>query len=285
MTAQIVFNVMVGSKTSKAFIFSKCRGDDFNQNISIDVQQVQAKAFDELMLNAYILGETDIKKPWVICVHGYNGVPKTVFEYADHFRNLKFNVLVPELRGHGKSKGKYIGLSYLDRYDINSWIEWILKEHPNAEIILFGVSMGGASIAMCCEYNNIDNVKAVVTDSTPSDMYRQLKKVYKYTIKLPFFPVFSIVEVMVRLRAGFRLEDASVLKHIENQKKPWLIIHGEKDGFVDVDMAKEMYQKAVCPKELVIFENADHTQALSMASKLYWKKVDKFISYYLDAEI
>ena len=57
-------------------------------------------------------------------------------------------MLAVDLRAHGKSQGRYCGLSYLDAKDIKLWIDWILKFMPNAFISLFGVSLGGASVLM-----------------------------------------------------------------------------------------------------------------------------------------
>ena len=33
-----------------------------------------------------------------------------------------------------------------DRYDIMGWIDYLVSQNPQAQIILYGVSMGGATV-------------------------------------------------------------------------------------------------------------------------------------------
>ncbi len=42
-------------------------------------------------------------------------------------------------------------MGWHDRKDVLIWIQQILKKDPNAEIALFGVSMGGATVMMTWE--------------------------------------------------------------------------------------------------------------------------------------
>lgn len=44
--------------------------------------------------------------------------------YMDHLVKLGYNILVVDLRGHGRSEGKYYGLGYLDQFDIAEWIDY-----------------------------------------------------------------------------------------------------------------------------------------------------------------
>ena len=39
-------------------------------------------------------------------------------------------------------------MGWLDRLDIISWINWIIEQDPDAQIVLHGVSMGAATVMM-----------------------------------------------------------------------------------------------------------------------------------------
>ena len=93
-------------------------------------------SFDNLKLHSYkILNEVPNSK-WVISVHGYTSEGSNMSSYAKRFYDSGYNVLIPDLRGHGSSEGNYIGMGWDDRLDIISWINLILEDDPNAEIIL-----------------------------------------------------------------------------------------------------------------------------------------------------
>ncbi|MCW0998235.1 alpha/beta hydrolase, partial [Streptococcus anginosus] len=80
---------------------------------------------------------------------GYRSNGKRDMVYtALRFAEEGYNVLVPDLRAHGKSSGNKIGMGWLDRLDLLSWISEVLAIDMEAEIILVGGSMGAATVMM-----------------------------------------------------------------------------------------------------------------------------------------
>ena len=87
-------------------------------------------------------------KKWVVVVHGYGGWGSTLDYATKTFYEKGYNVVVPDLRGHGKSGGRYIGMGNLDSRDIINIIHLIIRGDSKSEIYLYGVSMGGATVLM-----------------------------------------------------------------------------------------------------------------------------------------
>lgn len=104
---------------------------------------VTIKSHDELILAGYTFEQESDK--WAIIVHGYQGKASSMFYQAMKFYEKGFNVLTIDCRGHGKSEGDAIGMGWLDRLDVLEWIDFILDLSPQAKIVLYGVSMGGAT--------------------------------------------------------------------------------------------------------------------------------------------
>lgn len=101
---------------------------------------------------------------WAVVIHGYRGSHEGMTVYGRHYYDHGYNVLLPDLRGCGKSEGNYIGMGWLDRKDILKWIQWITERDPESEIVIHGVSMGGATILMTSGEKSPDQVKAFVED-------------------------------------------------------------------------------------------------------------------------
>lgn len=281
-----VFSIMIKSQISKDAVFvgrssekeeTSQGGESAVNRIKNCFTEVTTDSFDNHVLNAYQSKGQKSNHEWAVCVHGYGGSPGNMAVYAEHFMKMDMNVLLPELRGHGKSEIKYYGLSYLDGYDVNQWIRWILKKDAEARIVLFGISIGGASVAMASEFERNESVKCIITDSAPSSVYKQMQRVYSWMLKLPRFPIFSLTEVAIRVFAVFKLSDATLIPNISNIKKPWLIIHGKEDGFVKANMANELFEAATCEKEILLVDGADHVKSVEVNPVLYWNKVDEFI--------
>lgn len=218
---------------------------------------------------------------YAILIHGYGGIPEEMVSYAKHYLELGFNCLIPVHRSHGKSDGRYIGMGTLERYDMLLWINLIIKKNPNAKILLHGVSMGGATVMMTCGLNLPENVKVAVEDCG----YTTVKDIFSDKIKKMFhlspFPLIQISSLVCKLRAGYSFTKGNSIKAVSNSKIPIAFIHGEKDGFVPVQMVDRVYNACKTEKCKLIVQGADHTKSLSENPELYWNTVDNFIKKFI----
>ncbi|MEH7282042.1 alpha/beta fold hydrolase, partial [Bacillus toyonensis] len=210
------------------------------------------RSFDKLNLKGYEYMNESSSHKWAIVVHGYNGRASEMTKYIRNFYERGYNVIAPDLRGHGNSEGDYVGMGWHDRKDVLLWIQQILKKDPNAEIALYGISMGGATVMMTSGEDLPSNVKVIIEDcgySTVSDEFTyQLKDLFH----LPKFPVMNAANTVTRLRAGYDLEEASAVKQVEKSKTPMLFIHGNADTFVPFEMLDQVYNAAKVEKEKLI---------------------------------
>lgn len=215
---------------------------------------------------------------WAILVHSYRTSRSFMKPYARKYQDKGYNTLSPDNRAHGASGGKYIGMGYLDQYDILRWIDYILEKDPEAEIVLHGVSMGGAALMMLSGQENLpENVKAIVEDCGYTSAKDYLTWKLKQRFGLPSFPVIPIANIAFKAAADYYMEDASALEGVKNSNTPILFIHGTEDTTVPVEDVYRLYEAAACPKDLYIVEGAGHGEALWMDESEYWKRVFVFI--------
>ena len=83
----------------------------------------------------------------IIC-HGYGGRAECMRHRGKSFYDLGFNILMPNARAHGDSAGDWIGMGWPERKDIIGWIYEIIRRDKDAQILLYGESMGAATVMM-----------------------------------------------------------------------------------------------------------------------------------------
>lgn len=243
--------------------------------------EIKSKDDLQLKLHSNVFEKEDSNK-WALVIHGYTSRADYMTRWVRNFHDKGYNVLAPDLRGHGDSEGDYIGMGWHDRLDTLQWIDEIIAIDPEAEIVLFGVSMGGATVMMASGEALPDNVKVIVEDCG----YSTVSGVFVYQLDdlfgLPEFPVLHAANTMTKFRAGYDLYKASAVDQVAKSNKPILFIHGDADTFVPYVMLDEVYEAATVEKEKLIIPGAGHGDAVKVAPDLYWQTLWKFVDSYIE---
>ena len=214
---------------------------------------------------------------WVIVIHGYKSNNTNMMSYGMRYAEKGYHVLLPNNRAHGDSEGEYIGMGWLDKGDIEQWIQWIVDKDSEAQIILHGVSMGGAT-TMMVSGDNVDHVIGYIEDCGYTSVWDIFQSELSKRFSLPSFPVLDMANIVADIKAGYDFKEASSLNQVKKCQKPMLFIHGGKDDFVPTKMVYELYQNANCEKELYIVDEAGHAESKDYNPDAYWEKVFSFLS-------
>ena len=246
-----------------------------------EIEEISIRSYDEVKMYADMVTSNSGHR-WVILLHGYKRTREKVRNYAGFYAERGFNILMPDLRGHGKSEGSFIGMGWLDRTDIVKWTEYIVSLDADAEIVLHGISMGAAAAMMTSGEDLCENVKAVVADSGYTSVWDQFANVTKSYTGLPEFPMMYTASFAAKLMAGYSYSEASAIEQVKKSDLPILFIQGKGDTFVDPQMAEQLYS-AHPNGELLMIDDAAHGQVMYYAPQRYFKTVFAFIDKYTDA--
>lgn len=251
----------------------------FNQQ---PYNEVNIISNDGLTLTGYYLKAKTNTSKTAILAHGYSSQGTFMGYFAKIYYDLGYNVLLPDDRGHGKSEGDYIGFGWVDREDYLKWIDFVIhKVGQDSQVVLHGVSMGGATVLMTSGESLPSNVKAIVSDCAYTSVKEELKYQLKRMYNLPSFPILNTTSLLTKLRAGYYFEEASALDQVKKSKTPTLFIHGDADEFVPSYMANQLYEACNSEKDLLIVPNAGHGTSYNTDFRSYKNKVNEFVGKYI----
>lgn len=237
---------------------------------------------DGLKLHSYHVKNQSSSNKWVITVHGYTSEGINMSSYAKKYYDNGYNVLIPDLRSHGLSEGDYIGMGWDDRLDIISWINYILNEDPNADIVLHGISMGAATVLMTSGEEIPSNVKVIIADCGYTSVWDEFAYQLDDLFSLPEFPILNVSSIVSKIRAGYFLGEASSIEQVKKSKTPILYTHGDQDDFVPYYMMEELYNATSSEKEMLTIKGAEHAKASEVDPETYWTTVNNFINKYIN---
>ncbi|MDD2979924.1 MAG: alpha/beta hydrolase [Hespellia sp.] len=241
-------------------------------------KDIWQKSGDGLKLHAtYFPGEKG--KKLVICFHGYTSQGMSDFiGLSDYYLKRGYRMLLVDERAHGESEGRYIGFGNGDRGDALVWMKWAIEKcGENVEILLHGISMGGATVLMASGLSLPPQIKGIISDcgfTSPRDVFTHvLHSMYH----LPAFPLIQIAEFLSKKISGFGLDECNAAREVRKAKVPILLIHGEKDTFVPCRMCYEIYENVASQKKKLIIAGAAHAESYYKDMAAYEQALNDFI--------
>ncbi|SCI11725.1 alpha/beta hydrolase [Romboutsia sp. Marseille-P6047] len=282
------YNLALDPNTSKDMIF----GDDEDEGLEVqedvdwllknsNYEDKYILSYDNLKLHAYQVINENKSNKWAIVIHGYTSEGKLVSAKAKYLYEMGYNILVPDLRAHGESEGNYIGMGWHDRLDIIDWINYIINNNNDSEIILHGTSMGASTVLMVSGERLPSNVKAIVADCGYTSVWDEFSYQLRSLFNLKSFPVMNLSNIVTQIKARYSLKEASAIDQVKKSNTPILYIHGNKDTFVPYYMMDELYNATSSEKEKLTITGAEHANADLVNPKLYWNTVSNFLNKYV----
>ena len=249
--------------------------------VARECESVSITSRDGIRLSARYYHLSD-DAPVEIMVHGYRG--HALRDFAGGAKiclDRGHNLLLIDQRAQGESEGRTISFGIKERFDVLSWVDYVLKRFgKDKKIILVGVSMGAGTVIMAAGESLPENVVGVIADcpfSSPIDIIERVGREGGFPRPL----IKPLVATGARLFGGFSLFEASPREAAARAGVPILIIHGDADRFVPYSMSEEI--KAANPSIILEkIEGAEHAVSYLKDTERYVSLVNAFKDRFLE---
>jgi len=253
---------------------------------------------DRLRLaGTYFKARTPTRVGVLVFCHEYLSDRWSALTYADHLRDQGFDLFSFDFRNHGESPKDpaYNPLQWVtdhELYDLQGALAY-LRSRPDADpagVGVFGISRGGGT-ALCVASRD-PRVWGVVTDGafpTRGTMLSYINRWAEIYVGNPVFwklmpkAVFEILCWATRVRTQMKLH--CHYPDVERAAarlapRPWLMIHGQKDAYIGIDIAQGLFNRAGDPKELWVVAGAKHNRCREKEPVAYPDRVATFFRAY-----
>ena len=225
----------------------------------LSYQEIWFPARDGVQLNGWMVPGAP-ETPLVLFFHGNAGDLSDNLEYLDLLHSRGFPVFIFDYRGFGKSNGEPLRENDLfqDARGALAYLEGQGWRHGS--MIFFGQSLGAAvALQMALE--------APPAGLVMESSFTSMKEIVKHVSPLAYYTVGWW---------GIDLPFDNLAK-IGRSGVPLLLIHGDKDTVVPVEMTMRLFAKANAPKTLHIIRGGGHCDVFLCDYHAYLTAWDSYL--------
>ena len=214
-------------------------------------------------------------KTTVIWVHGYTSHAERESAFPGLFyRSLGCNVLIPYLRAHGPSEGKYITLGALEHLDMMRWVDKVNEMHPDGKIVIHGLSMGGGIVLdLACK--EMKNVACLISDAPSVNVDGIFADVSRSVFKKDHAMVYACACSRFLNEFGVPTVAFDRVRNISKGKYPLLLSAGSNENMDEV--LQEIKKNNPQDTEVVILPGCNHGNGMYKQTELYQAAIKDFL--------
>ena len=246
-----------------------------------EYEDVYITSYDGLKLHGRYYHYKD-GAPLNIGFHGYRATALRDFCVgASESLTRGHNLILIDQRGQGKSEGKTITMGIKEHRDVLSWAQYAAdKFGEDTKIILYGVSMGAASVIMATSLDLPKNVTGVVADcpyNAPKDI---LLTVASKDMGISKKLAYPFIYLAAKIFGHFDVNSKTCADAVKSAKIPVLILHGEDDRYVPCEMSDEIRKANDKLVTRYTFPDAGHGISFFADKERYREITEAFFTKY-----
>ncbi len=236
-------------------------------NIAPDtvVQTVSFVTSDNLKLQGWYLRSAG-NRGTIAMFHGHGGKKSSLLPEAAVFRKLGYHTLLLDFRAHGSSEGNTCTIGQDESEDVKLVYDY-LKDKGEKNILLYGVSMGAATIMKSIADYDLSPTKVIL--EMPFGSLQEAVEGRLKIMQLPPQPLATVLTFWGGSIHGFWAFNLNPAEYAKSIKCPVLLQWGRLDPRVSEKETKAIFDNITTPKKMVTYEESAH-EALYKKEPAKW---------------
>jgi dipeptidyl aminopeptidase/acylaminoacyl peptidase len=216
----------------------------------------------------------------IVVLHGLTDQKEGMLSIAEVFADAGYLAVVPDLRAHGSSGGRYTSMGYREKWDMEALLNYL--ESQGCDVSHTGVLGGSLGAAIALQWAGIDpRVKAVVAVAPFAELSSEMKFFYKVH-NVSMLQAF-LIEAAAQREGRFDIADVSPLNAVEHIDTPILLAHGRQDDIIPVTESRRLFRAARGP---VALEEVDgkHMNIREVLGRPFLNRAIEWMDTYVSTE-
>jgi len=226
---------------------------NYKFSFKTDFEEIHLKTNDNETLNG-LLFKTKEPKGVILFFHNHSGNVEHWSRSATYANHLKYDTLLMDYRGYGKSTGKYNEKKMFE--DALLWYNFTKNIYKEDLITVYGRGIGGTFATYVASMNN---PKRLLLESPLYNLIFTSRRHY------PFLPFISLI-------LKYKFKTADLIKVVRCKI---YIFHGKQNDLVDYRNSIKLYEMAKDNIELLIIPDGNHYNLVN--HKIYLNKIKEIL--------
>jgi pimeloyl-ACP methyl ester carboxylesterase len=215
---------------------------------------IKLKTKDSLTLAGWLI-RVPHAKGTIAIFHGHGSEKSANLSQSNTFNEMGYSTLLIDFRAHGQSEGNICTIGYREAEDVKLVYDY-LKGNGESNIILYGISLGAATITRAVSIYHLTPAKIILEmpfASLPATVEGKIRMA-----GLPPEPIAGLLTFWGGSLNGFWAFGMKPREYVKDIKCPVLLQWGKKDKGVTESEIKEIFKNIPSSKEFVVYENSGH---------------------------
>ncbi len=260
------------------FLIQRHRNNDTPKKYGMHFEDVVLSTKEGLLLSAWYISAPKKSDRTLILCHGVNRNKAFFLPTASFLHKAGYNLLMLDMRSHGKSEGGLVSFGYYEQYDVDAAIEHLKKRgrHLIKHLGIVAHSMGAAMSVFAAARRR--EIKAMVLICCYADIEWNMDFWITKLGHLPYWPFVPLMLKSFRKELVSDITLAGPMHYLHKLKIPLFFIHSENDQVTDPRSSQKLYDAAREPKELWYVPHAKHEGFYDAAPEEFKKRVLTFFT-------